>query len=1309
MLSLLPSDLSNNQAAIWLDHQLFAGKPIYNTGQVLAIRGELRVDLFERALRETIAESPGLRLPPRSGAAPFSLSILDFRKENDPRVSAEQWMQTEMRRPISLDESALFDFALIRIDDDHTLWFQKYHHIIIDATGRRLLSERTARRYRALRFGEPLDALDAATPQELLDTERRYTSSASHEADRTFWLEQFAKWPGPLLQMDRRSSERARSGIHARIGFTLKHHDFTRLEMAARKMGSSASRVIVALGYVAFARLYDRFDIVLGFELANRPDARVKQAVGLMAWPTPMLLTLDPKTTIADAVRQIETMRARNYPHRHFPVQELARELGIARKGYHGLFDIIINYIPGDYHIAFEESPVQLTNLSHGFTSPWMVTIASTGASRDLAVIVDTDPGLIPADMAARLSSGLENLLLRGLNDPDCPLAFLPVMSEKTRDEVLALAAGETVAMPENGTVASLFATQAERTPDAIALISGEQQLSYAELHDQAARLARRLGALGVRPGVVVGIALPRTPSLVIAVLAVHKAGGAYLALDPEYPAERIRFIIVDSSVPVIVTNARLATAFADSGAQLVLDTEQAGAGTDMVELVPAGPADLAYVLYTSGSTGRPKAVGIEHRNLINLISWGRSVISDEELRGLLFSTSLNFDLSAFEMFVPLAFGGCIVLVENLLTIQSAPQRDKVRLINSGPSLLDALLRTGDVPPGVTTIILAGEKLTRRLARAVLESATGVRLINCYGPTETTVYSTWAHVNPADRSDPTIGRPIWNTTLYVLNSARTLVPPGVEGELFIGGAGVARSYLGRAELTAERFLPNPYDRGRLYRTGDRVRWRADGQLEYQGRIDHQIKIHGMRVEPGEIEATLLELPGIAAAVVALHEDSTGVPRLVAYLVQSREVRPPTGDVRTALERQLPSNMVPKYIVWLDALPLTPNGKLDRKELPAPTWEETKPPDNHPPHTLLEREIAEIWQEVLQVSQIGVRSDFFDLGGDSLALVTLFASIEAKFRRSLTLDVLAGGLTVAGLANVLAEDKAIPGRMDPVVTLQAHGDLPPFFCLPGISGSAIHLYNLARQLGTHRPFLGLRCDPDAPLTETLPQIAARYTEAILAHQPAGPYYLGGYSFGAMVAYEVARQLLEQGHEIGLLAIIDQCRPGRQLTLGRALAALPHILGAIPQRLRDELAEVPLADRLRHFKRLALRWLKAAFGYRAPAASMFNLSAAEPELIERYDANLRALYAYQPRRLRASLTLFRAETQLLSHLALDSTLGWSDLVEGKVTVCVVPGNHYTITTEPLVWHLAEALSAELDATQWSSRSQRQKRSA
>ena len=611
--------------------------------------------------------------------------------------------------------------------------------------------------------------------------------------------------------------------------------------------------------------------------------------------------------------------------------------------------------------------------------------------------------------------------------------------------------------------------------------------------------------------------------------------------------------------------------------------------------------------------------------------------------------------------------------------------------------MLDALLRAGGLPSEVTTVILAGEKLSRRLATSVFEAVPGVRLLNCYGPTETTVYSSCAVIDPAGSSEPTIGRAIWNTTLHVLDSGCALLPPGVEGELFIGGAGVARGYLGRPELTAERFLPNPYGPGQLYRTGDRVRWRLDGELEFLGRADDQIKINGVRVEPGEIEATLLALPGIAAAVVKLYEDAASVRRLTAYLVPSSGAAPATESVRAALERQLPRNMVPAFFVWLDAMPMTPNGKLDRNALPAPTHVETPVPTNHPPETRLEREIAEIWEDLLQVSPIGVRSDFFDVGGDSLALVSLFATIEARFGRRLTVDVLSDGLTIASLAQLLAEDRLLPAEMDPVVALQPLGHRPPFFCVHGIGGDVLHLHRLSVHMGTNRPFFGLRRTPEARLTDTIGEIAVRHVAAMLVYQPAGPFYLGGCSFGAMIAYEMALQLVEQGHEIGLLAIIDQRRPGWRLTARDAIPALPRILANIPGRIRDELAQVPAGKRFRQIRRTLQSWSKKSLGFRADATSIFDLSHSEPEQILLHEAHLRALRDYQPVPLPVPITLFRAEVQLLSNLALDPTLGWSDLAEGEVQVRIVPGNHGSITTEPLVRQLAKVLSDELDAVQ------------
>ncbi len=1054
------------------------------------------------------------------------------------------------------------------------------------------------------------------------------------------------------------------------------------------------SRAIIALAYAAFARLYNRADIVVGVELSYRSNSKAREFIGLLARPLPMILNVDREMAIADLVHEVEASRARNYPHRRYPIQELARDLEITRKGQHGLFDVIVNYIPGAYDFAFEGHPVELMTLSNGFATPWLVTIADWNSAGDLDVSIDTDPGLIDPNMAARLAASLEILLQRGLDDPTCPLSALPIMPDVASAQVLAFAAGKIVGLPERETLASLCFEQAKRTPNAVALRYEEQQLSFAILHERALWLAFRLAALGVKPGVIVGIALPRTPSLLIAVLAVHKAGGAYLALDPSYPSERIRFMVQDSVVPVIVTTSELAPTFDDSGARLIIDTEQAEGKRGDITFVTPDPTDLAYVLYTSGSTGRPKAVGISHRNLINLICWGRSVVSDEELGGLLFSTSLNFDLSAFEIFLPLAFGGCVVMVENLLALQAAPQRAKVRLINSGPSLLDALLRAEAMPCGVTTVILAGEKMTRRLANALFAVAPNTRLINCYGPTETTVYSSGAVVDRNDSSDPTIGRPIWNTTFLVLDAGQALVPPGAEGELYIGGAGVAHGYVGRPELTSERFVPNPYCEGIIYRTGDRVRWLTSGELEFLGRADDQLKINGIRVEPGEIEATLLAQPGIANAVVTLYEELGGARRLTAYLVAKHGAAPATDQVRAGVERQLPRNMVPSVFVWLDKMPMTPNGKLDRKALPPPQREDPQPVHDLLQQTSLECEIAEIWEELLRRSPISARADFFDLGGDSLALLSLFATIEARYGRRLTVDVLSEGLTIAGLAQLLAKDAPRDGT-GPIVTLQPHGDLPPFFCVHGIAGEVMHLHRLAVHMGQRRPIFGIHQPANSPPPNSLGDLAASYVAAIRQHQPDGPYYLGGHSFGATVAYEMAVQLLSLGCEVGLLAIIDQRKPGWRLTFHEALPVLHRILFAIPGRIHDEWSDNPPVERIGSLGRTLVRWSGAALGYRANAAYVFNINRDETKLLSKFEANLKSLRAYRPKKLSAPMALFRASRQSISHAALDPALGWRELAAGGLEIRNIEGNHGSILKEPQVSKLAKLLSEELDA--------------
>lgn len=475
-----------------------------------------------------------------------------------------------------------------------------------------------------------------------------------------------------------------------------------------------------------------------------------------------------------------------------------------------------------------------------------------------------------------------------------------------------------------------MVAAQAARTPDAEAVRHGDATLSYRDLDQAANRLSRVLLAAGVARADRVGVCLPRTPELVVALLAVLKAGAAYVPLDPAYPAARVAFMTADSGARLVLTRADLAGRFA--GPTVLTDRlDPAADGTDPA--TPVTPADLAYVIYTSGSTGRPKGVAIEHRSASVLLHWVRQTFDDTELGGMLAATSVCFDLSVFEIFGPLAWGGRVLLVDDVLAL-AAPGADRlpVTLVNTVPAAMGELLTAGALPPGVRTVCLAGEPLTAALTARVWARPHVRRLCNLYGPSEDTTYSTWAEV-PRDDGDPPIGRPLPGTRAYVLDPDGRPVPPGETGELYLAGAGLARGYLDRPAETEARFRPDPFRPGeRMYRTGDRVRLRPDGQLAYLGRLDDQVKLRGYRIELGEVAARLAALPGVREATAAVRPGPSGDPLLVGYLVGERR-----DDVRARLAEVLPAPLVPAAVLWLDRLPTLPNGKVDRSALPTPTF------------------------------------------------------------------------------------------------------------------------------------------------------------------------------------------------------------------------------------------------------------------------------------------------------------------------------------------------------------------------------------
>ena len=844
-----------------------------------------------------------------------------------------------------------------------------------------------------------------------------------------------------------------------------------------------------------------------------------------------------------------------------------------------------------------------------------------------------------------------------------------------------------------------LIAEQAERTPHAPAVALEGRVWTYRHLDRRANRLAHRLRALGVGPDTRVAVCVERTPALLAATLGVLKAGGAYLPLDPGYPVDRLAFMVEDAGVAAVVTEpgsrARLP---AHRGVEVLLADAEDG-DTRPPDDSTAGQ-HLAYVIYTSGSTGRPKGVQVTHAALANFLQSMRErpgLTRDDVVLAL---TTLSFDIAALELYLPLIVGGRVELAGRAAARDGRLLRDALAV--SGATVMQAtpatwrmLLAAGWTGNPRLTALCGGEPLSTELAREL--KARTRALWNMYGPTETTVWSTVHPVAGVDGPIP-IGRPIANTTLHILDAERRPGPVGGEGELYIGGAGVARGYLGRPDLTAERFIDDPFSArtgARLYRTGDLARYRSDGTVECLGRVDRQVKIRGFRVEPAEIESVLLGQPGVREAAVVAHDDARGIRRLVAYVVRDPSRPSSPTALRDALGASLPAHMVPSRVVTMQAFPLTPNGKLDVRALPPPGEAEleaaTEPVG---PRDEVEQRLARVWAGVLGREPAGIRQDFFDAGGDSLLAAGLFVEIEQAFGRNLPLATLLDAPTIETLAAVL-RDREGAASWSPLVALQPAGSLRPFFCVHGVGGNVLNYRGLSRHLGADQPFYGLQArgldGAEAPLTR-IEDMAALYLRALRAVQPQGPYFLGGASFGGNVAVEMARRLAGEGEEVRLVALFDTYPTGFRRHLpasesrAQGLAARLRVHAGVLVRGPDRA--VYSWKRLRRaYRRTLYRSWQAAF------AAFRSLGRPLPAALRDVQkANYKALRDYAPPPYRGPVTLFSA-TGEPDEFRREKQAGWAVLAEA-VHVQEVPGDHITMVEEPHVRTLAARLAARLD---------------
>ncbi|HYH45005.1 MAG TPA: amino acid adenylation domain-containing protein, partial [Thermoanaerobaculia bacterium] len=774
-------------------------------------------------------------------------------------------------------------------------------------------------------------------------------------------------------------------------------------------------------------RLAGQEDVLVGAPVANRGQVETEGLIGVFINTLVLRGDLTGDPAVAELLVRVRDTTLEAYAHQDLPFERLVEELQPERDlSRPPLVQVLLAYQTahsGLPDLIQESRPVPTGTSKLDFT---------LSLSEDLDGYLEYDSALFDAATVRRFLRRFETLLAGLLADPSLRFSELPLLDGAERQQLLTWNDGGRL-YGEPACIHQLFEAQAARTPEAPALVHGDITLTYRELDRRAGQLARRLRALGVGPEQRVGICMERSPALVIGMLGILKAGGAYAPVDPAYPRERQAFLLEDAEAPVLLTEKALLERLPPFAGRILLSGDE-GPDEEEWSPVPVGPENLAYVIYTSGSTGRPKGVAIEHASASALIRWAAEVFPREELAAVLASTSVCFDLSVFELFVPLSLGGTVVLAGNALDLPGLAER--VTLVNTVPSAMAELVRNGGLPASLRAVNLAGEPLPRELVDRIHEHAPGARVLNLYGPSEDTTYSTFAVIPPGEVRTPAIGRPVAGTRALVLDPWLRPAPAGVPGELFLGGAGLARGYLHRPGITAERFMPDPWSAepgARLYRTGDLVRYRADGELDFLGRIDNQVKVRGFRIELGEIEAALESHPAVESAAVLALEG-----RLVAFVV------PPTASgLRGHLQDRLPEFMIPSAWVPLEALPLTPNGKVDRRALARLGVPRAEPAEAAvAPRTPTEELLAGLWTEILKLERVGVEDDFFELGGHSLLATRVVSRVREAFGVELPVRALFESPRIAALAARIEREQS--ASILPIPPLPRGGELPLSF-------------------------------------------------------------------------------------------------------------------------------------------------------------------------------------------------------------------------------------------------------------------------
>ncbi len=1277
--------LSYAQQRLWFLDQLEGTSTEYNMPQALRLKGELDRGALEKTINAIVERHESLRthfamvegepvqVIERELRIAVPLEDLSGKGEEEREERVKAAMREEASKPFDLSRGPVVRMSLLKLGEQEHVLLRTMHHIVSDGWSQGVFNREFMVLYEAFREGResPLKELGVQYADFAM-WQREWLEGGALDEGLKYWKEKLEGIPEEL-ELPR---DHARPAVQT-FGAEVCQVSLTKELTAGLKRISRESQATLYMTMLAgFAVLLSRYsgqeDIVVGSPIANRQEAQLEEMIGFFVNTLVMRVKVEGEKSFRELLGEVRRTALEAYRYQDVPFERLVEELAPQRS---------LNRTPIFQALfAMQNAPRVERELRE-------LEIGSVGGN-ELRVRVDMEMHVRELDENIGITWLYNRDLFEGWRMEQMARHYVRVLEAVVGDgegavgRIDLLSAGERrrmleewnetkVELPET-TLPELFEAQVERSPEAVAVVFEGEELSYRELNERANRLAHLLIAKGVGPEDVVALLVPRSLEMVVGLLSILKSGAAYLPLDLGHSTERLHFMLQDAKSVCVLTTREISAPLPRGCERILLDDEVTVAGlglyaksnpTDSERVRPLRSQNPAYVIYTSGSTGRPKGVTGLHSGGINRMAWFSQVHSFPNRTTVLSKSSIGFIDGSTELLGPLLSGDCVVIANSIAARNSKDlvtliAKHEIGLLTVVPSLLPTLLEEKGAAARLRSCrmwIASGEKLPSSEAFRFKDSMPGARLFNFYGASEASGDSLFAECKG---SDAPIGRPIWNTHVYVLDGDLEVVPVGVRGELYIAGAGLARGYLNRPGLTAERFVADPYGEAgtRMYRTGDLARWRADGNLEYLGRTDDQVKIRGYRIELGEIEAALRKNERVQDAVVVAREDEPGEKRLVGYVVAAVGERVDPGILRSELGQELPEYMVPAAVVVMEKLPLTAHGKLDRKALPEPEW--ISGSGYRAPRTPEEEILCGLFAEVLGVERVGIEDNFFELGGHSLMATRLVSRIRTTLGIELRVDAIFRSPSVATLVPNIRVEGLSGHSFDRILTLRARGGLAPIFCFPPAGGLGWSYSGLLRALAPERPIYCLQAShiPEAQSIQlSMETIVKDYINLIQRIQPHGPYNLLGWSFGGLVAYCAACRFSQQREAIDMLALLDAYPPRndigplvRNMNAEQRIEALERILRNMPRELPSDVQQ-----------RILLAWDRI------------------PEII-------------------SSLMLDHFSGDVLLFMASDSTHtkeAWGEYIHGSLQCHSVPWPHDQLTTPAAIRSIGRHLEEYL----------------